>query len=162
MDDSELLQNMPVFGGIQLDILAFLIDNAPVVTRKNGEIFFRENEPSASMFVLKKGRVAISKNWHGQSHLVRFLGPGDCFGEMSLLDLGPRSATVTAIESCEAIEISSDLLFEIHMRDPDQYTLIQMNMGREVSRRLRDAESRLFDSNRKADMADGAILFHAM
>jgi hypothetical protein len=51
-----------------------------------------------------------------------------------------------AVEACQAIELSGASLLGIYEKDLEQFTLIQMNMGREVSRRLRDADERLFQA----------------
>jgi CRP/FNR family transcriptional regulator, cyclic AMP receptor protein len=140
----ELLQRMPVFGGIRADILQFLVSICPVVSVPANGFFFREHDQADSMFVLETGRVAILKSWGGQQHLLRTLKEGDCFGEIAVMDLCPRSASVRAAEDCTALCVSAANLYQVYARDLKQFTLIQMNMGREVCRRLRDSEERLF------------------
>jgi CRP-like cAMP-binding protein len=49
----ELLQRMPVFGGIRADILQFLLDLCPIVSVPTNEFFFRESDQADSMFVLE-------------------------------------------------------------------------------------------------------------
>ncbi len=56
----------------------------------------------------------------------------------------PRSACVIAITDCSAIELTPQALAELFERDAEQFALIQMNIGREVCRRLRAADERLF------------------
>ena len=140
----ELLQQMPIFGGIRADVLEYLLTLSHVVPVRDGVYFFRENDPGTSLFVLETGRVAVLKLWKGQEYLLRHLEKGDCFGEMAVIDLFPRSASVLAVEDSSAIEISTACLNQIRKKDLMQFTLIQMNMGREVSRRLRQADERLF------------------
>ncbi len=72
------------------------------------------------------------------------LHEGDCFGEMSLIDLGPRTASVLAIEDCSAIKLSNVNILKIYQKDLEQFTLIQMNIGREISRRLRHMDEVIF------------------
>ena len=139
-----LLQGMPIFGGIREDILSFLLDLSPVVLVRKDDLFFRENDQASSMFVLEEGKVAVVRSWHGQECLLRHLDKGDCFGEMALMDLGPRSASVRAVEDCRAIELSAASLHRVYEKDLEQFTLIEMNMGREVCRRLRESDERLF------------------
>jgi CRP/FNR family cyclic AMP-dependent transcriptional regulator len=140
----ELLKQMPVFGGIRNDILRFLLDRSPTVAARGDDFFFREGDVAQSMFVLESGAVAILKLWKGEQRLLRRLESGDCFGEMALMDMLSRSASVVALEDCAAIELSVSSLFDLYEKDLEQFTLIQMNMGREVSRRLRIADERLF------------------
>ena len=137
-------QRMPIFGGIRADVLQFLVDQGSKVTLPAGAYFFRENDQAQSVFVLEAGRVAVLKYWEGQEHLLTYLGEGDCFGEMALMDLFPRSASVRAIEACSALELPGSAFFALYERDLEQFALIQMNLGREVSRRLRRADERLF------------------
>jgi CRP-like cAMP-binding protein len=141
-----LLQGMPVFGGIREETLTFLLERSSVVRVAAGEYFFREDDEAQSMFVLEGGKAAVVKNSQGHQYLLCELARGDCFGEMSLMDMRHRSASVMAAELCHAIELSTASLFAIYEKDLEQFTLIQMNMGREVSRRLRLADDRLFQA----------------
>ena len=135
---------MPVFGGIREDILEFILETAEIVSVLAGEYFFYEDETGNSMFVLEQGKVAVTKSWKGKNYLLMELHEGDCFGEMSLIDLGPRTASVLAIENCSAIKLSNSNILRIYRKDLEQFTMIQMNMGREVSRRLRNMDNHLF------------------
>jgi len=139
-----LLQRMPIFGGIRDEILGFLLELSPVVRVPKDGFFFREDDEGQSMFVLEEGKVAVLKRWQGGNCLLRILERGDCFGEMALLDLFPRSASVRAVEDCVAIELSTGSLYQLYEKDLEQFAMIEMNMGREVSRRLRESDERLF------------------
>jgi CRP/FNR family cyclic AMP-dependent transcriptional regulator len=156
----ELLQRMPVFGGIRADILEFLLPRCPIVEVRAGAFFFRENDAADSMFVVEAGKVAVLKSWRNEEYLLHTLGPGDCFGEMALMDLMPRSASVRAIDDCRAIQLSAANLYQVYEKDLEQFAMIQMNMGREVSRRLREADERLFRAKMGMPDADAQHLFH--
>jgi CRP-like cAMP-binding protein len=156
----ELLQRMPVFGGIRADILEFLLPRCPIVEVRADAFFFRENDAADSMFVLEAGKVSVLKSWRNEEYLLHTLGPGDCFGEMALMDLMPRSASVRAIEDCRAIQLSAASLYQVYEQDLEQFAMIQMNMGREVSRRLREADERLFRAKMGMPDADAQHFFH--
>lgn len=140
----ELLQQMPIFGAVDAGALEFLLAPAPLVLKPAGDFFFRESEPAESMFVLESGQVSVCKNWQGHALLLRRLRDGDCFGEMALLDLFPRSASVRADTDCSAIELTPANLYRLFERDAAQFATIQMNIGRELSRRLRHTDELLF------------------
>jgi CRP-like cAMP-binding protein len=140
----ELLQSMPIFGAIREDTLEFLLGQAVHRQVVQGAWFFREGEPGDRMFVLETGRAAVVKHWQGQEMLLHHLGPGDCFGEMALMDLHPRSAAVLAEADCQAIELTPEHLMRLYEHDLEQFTLVQMNIGREVCRRLRATDELLF------------------
>lgn len=146
----ELLQRMAIFGGVRKETLEFLLSHCPQVEVTKGNHFFREHEMGDCLFVLEAGRAEVLKSWRGTEHVLQTLNPGDCFGEMAVIDHCERSASVRAIEDCTAIRIASADLYRLYAHDLKQFTLIQMNMGREVSRRLRDADQRLFDGSMEA------------
>ena len=156
----ELLQRMPVFGGIRADVLQFLLGLCPVVSVPMNEFFFREHDQADSMFVLEAGKVAVLKSWRGQEYLLKTLKEGDCFVEMAIMDHFPRCASVRAVEDCTAIRLSAADLYQVYEQDLKQFALIQMNMGREVTRRLREADNQLFRARFGAD-ADSEHVFLA-
>ncbi|MEM7456318.1 MAG: cyclic nucleotide-binding domain-containing protein [Planctomycetota bacterium] len=139
-----LLKNMPVFGGMKPEVLQKIADESELVCRNSGDYFFREDDRADSIYVLQSGTVLIEKLWNEAPVIIRRLGEGDCFGEMSLIDLQPRSASVLAETDCEAMEVSLKMLHDLYRSDLEQYAIIMMNMGREVSRRLRNTSQKLF------------------
>ena len=142
----ELLQRMPIFGAIRDDALQFLLAQTRLVSVVADDFFFREGDQASGLYVLETGRVAVLKDWRGKQFLLRYLGQGDCFGEMALMDLFPRSASVRAMEDCKAIELTAGDLYRLFERDAEQFALIQMNIGREISRRLRATDELLFQA----------------
>ena len=157
----ELLQRMPIFGGIRAETLQFLLAFCPIVSVPTNEFFFREHQQGDSMFVLELGKAAVLKSWHGQDYLIQTLNEGDCFGEMAVMDHCPRSASIRAVEDCTAIHISAANLYRVYAHALKQFALIQMNMGREVCRRLREAYSRLFSVKMGTPEADIGHVFLA-
>jgi CRP/FNR family cyclic AMP-dependent transcriptional regulator len=140
----ELLAAMPVFGGLNSATIELLTDLAEPLVVGKGEHFFREGDESQAMYVMQSGQVDIYKSWHSTSKLLRTMSAGDCFGEMALIDLFPRSASALAMEPSEALQITPQILQEIYRHDLEQFTMLQMNMGREISRRLRLVDQLLF------------------
>jgi small-conductance mechanosensitive channel len=73
------------------------------------ETICRQGELGEQFYIIKSGRVEVTAhNEHGQSTVVRTMGPGDFFGEISLLTGEPRSATVTALEDAEMLVINKE------------------------------------------------------
>jgi CRP/FNR family transcriptional regulator, cyclic AMP receptor protein len=141
---TEFLQRMPIFGALSAEALQVLLERARSVARPAGSFFFHEYDPANSMFVLEAGRAVVIKSWRGRDFILNDLAAGDCFGEMALMDLQPRSASVRAQADCRAIEIGNDDLMHLYERDLEQFALLQMNIGREVCRRLRATDDLLF------------------
>jgi CRP/FNR family transcriptional regulator, cyclic AMP receptor protein len=139
-----LLQAMPIFSALRDDALEVLLEGAPTVVHANGEFFFREGDSAQTMYVIEKGAVEVLKRWESREWSLHQLSDGDCFGEMALMDYFPRSASVRAVENTRAIEIATAALHRLAERDMEQFALIQMNIGREVCRRLRATDELLF------------------
>ena len=108
-----LVRQMPVFGGLKSETIEHVFENSDRCFRHCGEYFFREHECASSLYVIQSGSVKIEKLWQGEPVVIRNLEDGDCFGEMSLIDLQPRSASVVAVTDCQTIEISLKLLHEL-------------------------------------------------
>lgn len=139
-----LLQETPFFGGVDDSTVQFILDHSNKVQCQNGEYFFKEKEIGDSMFLLISGSVNVVKFYQGKNYVLNTLFAGDCFGEMTIVEHNTRSASVFALERCIALEITNQSLMELYQHDIKQFALLQMNMGREISRRLRSVNERLF------------------
>lgn len=135
----------PFFGGISKDAVERILSLSRHATIEKGDLFFNEDDQANSMFVLLSGSVDVYKTWQGEQYSIAQLHQGDCFGEMSVIDHCLRSATVEALEDCEILEVGMESFAAIYEHDLKQYTMLQMNIGREVSRRLREANKLLFE-----------------
>jgi CRP/FNR family cyclic AMP-dependent transcriptional regulator len=158
----DLFKGIPLFGGLDEKALGLLMERGPFVSVPRGRFFFREGEAADSLFILQSGRIAILKAWHNHEYVLRRLEPRECFGEMALMDLGPRSASVLALEDSHALELSTGTLDELYRRSPEQYMLLEMNMGREVSRRLRESNEQLFRARVEVKVVDGEFHFYTV
>lgn len=139
----QTMRRMPIFGAVSEDMLDFIYDSAPTIIREPHDCFFSEGDAADAMYVIIKGSVLVEKSTDKGLLKLRYLNEGDCFGEMAILDLQPRSATVRAETPCMTIEITPTLLEKIYRKDVEQYALIHMNLARELSRRLRFADKQL-------------------
>lgn len=140
----KLLQNMALFGGLRKDTLELIIDASDIIPIKKGEYFFHENDSGNSMYVIVKGKMAIIKKFKGKSYKLTIHELGECFGVMEALNPSRRFCSSYAIEDSAAIHLSSSDMLALYHKDLEQYTLMQMNMGREVCRQMRHLEEKLF------------------
>ena len=142
----DLLQRMPVFGAASTETLTFILEKTEDFLVPEGDYFCREGDEASSMFVLERGNVEILREHEGREVHLCELGPGDCFGEMSLIECRNRSASIKALTDCAAIELPLATLHALYEHDVKQFALIQMNIAREISRRLRAADKLLFEA----------------
>ena len=119
--------------------------NAVAAVAKNrrhakDEVVFHEDESGDVFCLIREGRVKVTMiSPEGKEIILSMLGPGDFFGEMSLLDNQPRSATVIATENLELLIIwRSDFLQLLH----ENFSISRKVLA-ELSRRLRSASDRI-------------------
>ena len=135
------LRNIGLFGALSDDVLEYLATLLTVETPPAGATLFREGEDASAMFVVISGEVEVlKKSKRNMEARVAVLGPGDWFGEMSIVDIQPRSATVRALAPSRLLRVSSADLDALYRHDLRSYAIIILNLARELSRRLRVAD----------------------
>ncbi len=136
------LREIGLFGGISDESLARLAADLPELRAEPGKIVVTEGDLSTEMFVVIAGELEVVKRAaDGSTVRVAMLGPGDWFGEMAILDVQPRSASVRALAPSLLLSLSADQVDRLLYRAaPKDYTLLVMNIARELSRRLRVAD----------------------
>ena len=109
MDEQELLRTVPIFSELSDGDIASLGRLSSRRHYPKDSVVFFENEPGDSLFMILEGRVKVTiLGDDGREIILSILGPGDFFGEMSLLDDEPRSATAIAAEESELLLLARD------------------------------------------------------
>lgn len=144
--DAAELRNIGLFGALSDEVLAHLSASLTVSTPPAGTTVFREGDEARDMFVLVEGELEVLKRSHrGIDARVAMLGPGDWFGEMSVVDVQARSATVRTLAPSRLVRITTADLDALYRYDVKSYAIIVLNLARELSRRLRVADGILAD-----------------
>jgi CRP/FNR family cyclic AMP-dependent transcriptional regulator len=86
---------------------------------RKGAVLFRQGDPGDEMFVVSQGRIRLTIGRGGNETEVNVLGPGEFFGELSLLTGEPRSATATAVEDSTLLAIGRDVFTMLVQDDLD-------------------------------------------
>jgi CRP-like cAMP-binding protein len=112
-----------------------------------GEQVIRQAAPGDSMFVVMSGRVEVTVRGAGDVETrLAVLGPGDHFGEMSLMTGAPRSATVTTLEETRLLEIGKAAFRELLARRPE---LVE-SLGAALQLRLAEREQAVAEQASRA------------
>lgn len=100
---SRIVRGLKFFGSIDMVTLERVLGGLQRFACARGEKVCTQGSPGDFFFVVQRGRLAVSRRKGGFSlaRKVAELGPGDCFGEMALLDDAPRNATVACLADCE-------------------------------------------------------------
>jgi CRP/FNR family transcriptional regulator, cyclic AMP receptor protein len=104
-----------------------------------GAVLFREGEPGKEMYVIQQGRVHISKRVGEVEKILSTLGQGEFFGEMSILNNAPRSATATCEEDSRLLVIDPKT-FEAMIRGNAE---IALRMIKKLADRLQEADHQI-------------------
>lgn len=109
---NEILRQATIFTGLDDEAAASLEASMSSVSIQRGRTLFNEGDDGEALFVIVDGKVKLGRTSpDGRENLLAILGPGQVFGELSLFDPGPRSATATAVVDTELRSLShADLL----------------------------------------------------
>ena len=108
MIDSNL-DNTPLFSALDEEAAIALKQSMVPQKIKKGQDLFKEGDPGDRLYVVTEGKIKLSHaSGDGRESLLMVLGPGDMFGELSLFDPGPRTATATAVTDSRLLSLSND------------------------------------------------------
>jgi CRP/FNR family transcriptional regulator, cyclic AMP receptor protein len=134
----------PFFGGLTEASLDLLISMLVERRFDVGVTVVAEGEPGRSMYVVHSGELVVSKRGEaGCAIRMARLGPGDFFGEMTLIEMQNRSATVVAESPTLLYELTAGNLYAFYKADIRAYAMVLQNINRELCRRLRRADNRM-------------------
>ena len=143
---ADRLREIGIFGALSDTTLERLTQDLAQLRFAPGEVVFKEGDPAREMFVVLDGELEVLKRSHrGIDARVAMLGPGDWFGEMSVVDVQARSATVRTLAPSRLVRITTADLDALYRYDVKSYAIIVLNLARELSRRLRVADGILAD-----------------
>jgi CRP-like cAMP-binding protein len=132
------LRDIGLFGGLSDETLQHLASSLRIINRGAGELVFAEGAEAREFYVLLRGEVEIFKasKAGAEARLAR-LSSKHWFGEMSVFDVQRRSASVRTLLPCRLLVVTARDLDALYRRDLKSYTLLVLNVTREIARRLR-------------------------
>ena len=136
----------PFFGGLSDASLELLVSMLVERRFDAGVTVVAEGEQGRSMFIVFSGQLGVSKLLDAefgtcQSNVES--EPGDFFGEMTLIEMQNRSATVVVESPTVLFELTAQQLYTCYKTDIQAYVMVMQNMNRELCRRLRRADNRI-------------------
>ncbi len=135
------LRRLPVMAGLDDAALGFLRGLAGEEHYAAGGAIVREGERGDRVYFVCTGRVRVVKAAAGEPavRLAEF-GPGDFFGEMSLVESVVRSASVIALEPTRVFTLKGMDFYKLYRQRPEQYGIVVLNIARDLARRLRQLD----------------------
>ena len=141
-DHGNQMRNSPLLLGLTEEEVEALLGVAEWRRYGADELIVREGTTSDCLFVLARGSVAVERDG-GRVQLATLAEVGDFFGEMSLIDILPRSADIRACEETEVAAFSKGELAALFASSSRVQMTLILNIARHLSLRLRDADARI-------------------
>ncbi|MDR3166808.1 MAG: cyclic nucleotide-binding domain-containing protein [Treponema sp.] len=137
--ESSVLQKYSLFGGLLTEQIERILPLLEEESFEEGDEVISEGNANDKIRFILAGRVAVVK----QGLDLYEFGEGDAFGEMEVLDVMPSAASIKALTPLRVMSISNRALREIYKIDLKTFSLLIMNLARDISRRLRNMDERI-------------------
>ena len=103
----DIVLTAPLFAGLDDETARALAAAMKPVEALRGDILFHEGDPGDRLYVIREGKIKLGRRSNdGRENLLAILGPGEMFGELSLFDPGPRTATASVVADAVVMELA--------------------------------------------------------
>ncbi len=138
--ETPLLKKIPLFAALGEPDLKKLGAVCQRRHFKNGAVIFYEEDVADHLFVIETGEIKVTMLGDGEREVIlSIFGPGECFGELALLDEAPRSATVVATADSTVLAIARDDFHRVLLANPT----IALHLLKLLAQRLRKSTHRI-------------------
>lgn len=144
--NTEMLRNLSFLEGARPDVVERLAEVAVERSFQPGQVILQEGSTGHELYLIVEGLVEVVKGRDAEEMMLARRGPGDLFGEMGLVEVSPRFATIRVLEPTRLLEFSERALRSVLVREP----LLLYRVTQMLSARLREADLRMIaDLQRK-------------
>ncbi len=129
-----LLEDVPLFSGLSRRHLRRIASLADEVRYRDGRVIVEAGLPGSAFYAIANGQAKVYRSKIPTGRAIARLGPGDFFGEMSLIDGGPRSATVVADGDVLAVRLSRAAFKKLVSKEPSVALAIMSQLAGRIRR----------------------------
>jgi CRP-like cAMP-binding protein len=141
-NEEDVVKKAPLFTALDDASAASLRSSMTAVKLSRGQVLFKEGDEGDRLFVVVDGKLKLGTTSNdGRENLLSILGPGDMFGELSLFDPGPRTATATAVVDSKLLALAHDQVIGWVTEHPQ----VSLQLLGRLAQRLRKANDVLSD-----------------
>ena len=117
------------FGRLPTPVLRSMIEKFKPVSVQKGNLIIREGDDAGPLFIIEKGRARAFTALNGREHNLAFYREGDFFGELSILNGSPRSASVEAFTDCQLLALEPGAVHVLRRRFPEFEKLLSERLA---------------------------------
>ena len=140
--DESVIRSAPLFSALNDEEAASLRASMTQVKVSKGHTLFKEGDEGDRLYVVLEGKLKLgTTSIDGRENLLSILGPGEMFGELSLFDPEPRTATATAVTDAKLLALAHDQVIGLITRHPQA----SLELLRRLAQRLRKSNEILAD-----------------
>jgi len=138
-----VLNKISILAGLSDKQLYDLFRLLEKVSYNSGEIIFEQGTEPSHIYIIQSGKIKLFVSQHDTPFELIEFDQGHCFGEASVIGIQPHGATAIAAEDAELIVLSRNALLSIYEKDKEMFSIIILNIAREVCRRLHGSSETL-------------------
>lgn len=135
MEKVTLLAKVPLFASLTTEQLAEIADRLVIRNYQRGATIIHQDEPGSMLYIIANGHVKITTvSSEGEELILALLTDNDFFGELSLLDGQPHSASATAMETTQVVTLNRDEFLEVIAKNPEMVNNILVVLSNRLRR----------------------------
>ncbi|MDR0306737.1 MAG: cyclic nucleotide-binding domain-containing protein [Chitinispirillales bacterium] len=144
-----ILRNVTIFSGLTEHEINAISNNCDIMDASVGDVLLEEGKAATEIFVILQGRINLLLNIHDNPLEIFEFGPGYCIGEASVIGIQNHSASAVVMQEASLLILSRKVLMDIFESDSRLFSLLILNIAREIARRLHHTDEILLHYGRK-------------
>ncbi len=144
-----IIKNVTIFSGLSDSEARTICESCSVLLAKVGEIILQEATPATEIFIILNGKVTVVLGLKDDPMVLTEFGPGNCIGEASVIGIQEHSASAVVTETATLLVLSRQVLMNIFETDKSLFSMLILNIAREIARRLHHTDEVLLHYGRK-------------
>lgn len=131
------------FGALSEEAIRFLLENGKIMQLVEGDTLFEFGDPGDSFFVVLQGRIRFVKPRHKAVTHIRDYTFGQEVGYVAMIGLHDRVGSALVVEDSIVVEVQCAVFHALQLNLPADFSVLLLNLSRELSRRLRESDNKL-------------------
>lgn len=137
----KLLSKISIFGGFNDEELYKIFNILQKVTYLDEEFIFKQGESPTHVYIILEGKIRLIKDINYRSYQLFEFGVGNCIGEESVIGVQPHTLSAMAVGNVELAVIPKKSLLDLYNTDIKLFSLLILNIARDLSRRLKQTDN---------------------